>query len=206
MGGIRMIGQVGLQLPKLANGVPATESLGSLGEALVSEVLGRYYTLAYNGLVFTASHSAAQALSVNSGTFTGLAVANPTNSGKNLVLLDAGLAIAAAAGAVSTPRLGYATTVALTSGNAVGPTAAIVGQAGGVAKVGASCTFGATPTTLRALAGLQWITGGTSIAMLYSKDDIGGAIIIPPGQAAAIDSLVGVMSVCAWMTWAELPV
>lgn len=201
-----LTGQVGLQLPKLANGVKVTESLGTLGENYVSEVMGRYYTLAYNGLVFTASHSAAQALSVNSGTFTGLAVANPTNSNKNLVLLDVTIAIAAAAGAVSTPRLGYAATVALTAGNSVGPTAAIVGQAGGVAKVGASCTFGASPTTLRALAGLQWITGGTSICQLYSKDDIGGVIIIPPGQAAAIDSLVGVMSVCASMTWAELPI
>jgi hypothetical protein len=173
---------------------------------LVSEFNARYYNLAYNGLVFTASLSAAQALSVNSTTFTGLAVSNPANSNKNLVILDAVVAIAAVVGAISTPRLGYAAIVALTTGNAVGPTNGIAGGAGGVAKVGASGTLGAAAVTLRALNGVTWITGGTATAMMYSKDDIGGAIIIPPGQMAVIDALVGACSVIPSLTWAELPI
>jgi len=200
-------GQVGLQAPKLATGTNANLSLGSLGEGLVSEVMGRYYTLAYNGLLFTASLSAAQALSVNSTTFTGLAVANPTGSGKNLILLDMAVGIAAAVAAVSTPRLGFAATVALTVGNAVGPVAGIVGSGpASVAKVGASATLGAAPVTLRSLSGITWVTGGTPVAMIYSKDDIGGAIIIPPGQMAVIDALVAAATVIPSLTWAELPI
>jgi hypothetical protein len=199
-------GQVGLQLPKLATGVNAQFSQGNLGESLVSEVMARYYQLAYNGLVFSASHSAAQALSVNSTTFTGLAVSNPANSGKNLVILDVSIAIAAAVAAVTTPRLGYAAIVALTAGNSVGPTAAIVGNAGGVAKVGASGTLGAAPVSIRPIMGVDWVTGGTPVAMIYTKDDVGGAIIIPPGQMLTLDSLVGACSVLAGFTWAEIAV
>jgi hypothetical protein len=204
---IELVGQVGLQMPKLANGVNAPLSQGSFGEAYVSELMGRYYALAYNGLLFMASLSAAQALSVASATFTGLAVSNPAGSGKNLIILDAVVALAAAVTAVSTPRLGYAAAVALTTGNAVGPSAGIAGSgAASVAKVGASATLGAAPTTMRALMGVDWVTGGTPVAAIYAKDDIGGAIIIPPGQMATIDALVGACSVIPSLTWAELPI
>ena len=208
---IELQGQVGLQMPKLANGVNQQISLGSLGEILVSEVMGRYYTLAYNGLVFIASLSAAQALSVASATFTGLAVGNPTGSGKNLIVLDAGVALAAAIAAVSTPRLGYAAFVVPTAGNAVGPTSGLVGAgAASVAKVGASAALAAAPVTLRALAGIEFVAAGTqgsvTACQASAKDDIGGAIIIPPGQMATIDALVGACSVVPWLTWAELPI
>lgn len=200
-------GQIGIQAPKLANGTNAPASQGNLGELLVSELMPRYYALNYNGLVFTAANNAAQALSVNSATYTGLAIANPAGSGKNLVILDFTIGLAAALAAVSTPVLGYAATVALTVGASVGPLSTIVGAgAPSVAKVGASAALGAAPTVLRPVLGAQWVTAGTGEANIYTKDDIGGAIIVPPGQLICVETLVATMTVVAAFTWAELPI
>ena len=199
-------GQVGPQI--LSNGANASISQDKQGAASVSEFNPRYYGLNYNGYVFFAANTAAQALSVASATFTGLAVANPTGSGKNLIILDCTLGLAAALSAVSTPVLGYAATVALTTGNSTGPIglASLVGAgAASVAKVGASATLGAAPTVLRALQGFQWVTAGTGEAACYTKDDIGGAIIVPPGQLICVEALVAASSVIASLTWAELP-
>src|SRR6266853_5933299 len=153
-----------------------------LGELGVSEILPRYGALAWSGLVYFAANTAAQALSVNSGTFTGLAVANPSNRGKNLVIMDVTVGLAAAVSAVVVIVLGYAATVALTTGNSTGPKGlpVLVGSSGSsVANVGASATLGAAPTVLRPLAGVHWITTGASTANIYTKDEVAGAIIIP---------------------------
>jgi hypothetical protein len=180
-----------------------------LGEAAVSEILPRYGALAWSGLMYYTAHSAAQALSVNSATFTGLAVANPTGSGKNLIIVDAVCAIAAVgANAVMTPKLGYAATVALTQGNAISATGSpvLVGSSGSsVAKTGASGTLGAAPTTIRPLMGFQWITGGTGMWNLIAKDEIAGAIVIPPGQMLTLDALTAACTVLASFSWIEVP-
>lgn len=182
-----------------------------LGEAPVSQWLPKYGALAWSGLLYTVGHSAAQALSINSTTFTGLAISNPAGSGKNLVIVDASFGVAAALAAVAiVPRLGYAAVVALTQGNATSnkglPT--LVGSGGGsVALCGASGTLTAAPTTLRALGGLQWVTGaGGAGGQLYAKDEVAGAIIIPPGQMLTLDALVAAATVVASFTWAELPI
>src|SRR3979490_857714 len=177
-----------------AQSVAAVRSSGNpnvlqvqLGELGVSQVLPKYAALAWSGLLYTNGHTAAQALSVNSATFTGLAVANPANSGKNLVIIDATVAVAAVlANVAMVPRLGYAAIVALTQGNAASAKGlpVLVGTGGAsVALCGASGTLGAAATTLRPIAGFQWVTGaGGAGATLYAKDEVAGAIIIPPGQ------------------------
>jgi len=191
-----------------ASGSPNAMQL-QLGELGLSQVLPKYAALAWSGLVYTIGHSAAQALSINSTTFTGLAVANPANSGKNLVFIDAAASIAAApANASAVVRLGYAATVALTQGNANSAKGlpVLAGSGGSsVAVCGASGTLSATPTTLRPLLGIDWVTGA-QVGNLYSKDEIAGAIIIPPGQMLVMDALVAALSVVAGLTWAELPV
>lgn len=180
-----------------------------LGELAVSQVLPKYAAAAWSGLMFTVGHSAAQALSVNSTTFTGLAVANPASSGKNLVIVDSVVGLAAALAAVSTPRLGYAAIVALTQGNATSAKGlpVIAGTGGNsVALCGASGTLGAAPTTLRAMGGYQWVTAGTGEALIYVKDEVAGAIIIPPGFMLTLDALVAASTVIASVSWLELPI
>lgn len=192
-----------------ATGTPNT-LLAQLGEAAVSEILPRYGAMAWSGQLYYAANTAAQALSVASTTFTGLAVGNPTGSGKNLVIVDACVSAAAVgAVAVSNPKLGYAATVALTTGNSTGPKGlpALVGTGGSsVATVGASGTLGAAPAIIKPILGLQWITAGTGMWNLYAKDEIAGAIVIPPGQMLTLDALIAAWSVIASFSWMEVPV
>jgi hypothetical protein len=201
-----------------ANGLPSSKITGyqnilveRLGELPVSQWLPKYAAGNWTGFLYTIGHTAAQALSVNSTTFTGLAVANPAASGKNLVIVDASVAVAAVlANVAMVPRLGYAAIVALTQGNASSTKGlpALVGTSGGsVALCGASASLTAAPTTLRPLAGLQWVTGaGGAGAQLYAKDEVAGAIIIPPGQMLTLDALVAACSVIGSFSWLELPI
>lgn len=201
---------------QVAQAVAAVRSSGNqnalqlqLSEIGVSEVLPRYGALAWSGLCYYAANTASTTLSVASSTFTGLAVANPANSGKNLMILDVTCALAAAIPGVTTPVLGYAATVALTTGSSTGPKGlpVLVGTSGSsVANVGASATLGAAPTVLRPLIGGQWVTGTTGVGNFYTKDEVAGAIIIPPGQLICIQALVGALGVVGAITWAELPV
>lgn len=203
-------GQVNNSVPSArASGQP-NAMLAQLGELGVSEVLPRYAALGWSGLVYFGANNAAQVQSANSGTFTGLTIGNPTGSGKNLVIIDCTIAIAAAVGAVATPRLGYAAyTTGLNTGASTGPTGlpTLVGAgAASIAKVAATCTLTAAPTTLRPIMGLQWVTGGTTTANVYTKDEVGGAIIIPPGQMLTFDCLTAAATAICAATWAELPI
>jgi hypothetical protein len=173
---------------------------------LLSEANPRYYQNAYSGLMFFAANTAAQALSVASATYTGLAVANPANSGKNLVLVDAAFGLQTLQTGFSAVVLGYAATVALTVGNSAGPLSVIAGGgASSVAKVGASGALGAAPTIARIMAGAQWVTTGTTSNIQIVKDEIAGGLIIPPGQLVCIEAVTTAVSGLAHMTWIELP-
>jgi hypothetical protein len=177
---------------------------GSLG---VSEISARYYENAYRGNMFFAANTAAQALSVASATYTGLAVANPTGSGKNIILIDVGFGLQTLQTGFSAIVLGYAATVALTTGSSAGPLSTIVGGgAASIAKVGASATLGAAPTIARILAGAQWVTTGTTSNIQNVKDEIAGAIIVPPGQLICIEAITTAVTGLAHLTWMELPI
>ena len=193
--------------PSRSTGQPNLQQL-QLGEIGISEILPRSAALAWSGLVFYACNNAAQALSVGSSTFTGLAVGNPAGTGKNLVIIDVTIAQAAVgAAAVMNPKLGWAPTVTLTTTATNGPTSLLIGSGGGsIAKVGSSATLAAAPTIIRPILGQQWITGGAGMWGFYAKDTVDGAILIPPGQMLTIDSLIGAVSVLASVTWAELPI
>ena len=193
--------------PSRSTGQPNLQQL-QLGELGASEILPRYAALAWSGLVFYGCNNAAQALSVGSSTFTGLALSNPAGTGKNLIIIDVEISQAAVgAAAVMNPKLGWAPAVALTTTNTNGPTSLLVGSGGGsVAKVGSSATLAAAPTIIRPILGQQWITAGVGMWGFYAKDVVDGAIIIAPGEMLTIDSLIGAVSVLSSVTWAELPI
>ena len=182
---------------------------GKGGEGIVTELNARYYEQNYRGNVYFAANTAAQALSVASATYTGLAVANPIGSGKNLVILDAAFGLQTLQTGFTAVVLGYAATVALTTGNSTGPGGlpCLVGTSGGsVAKVGASAALGAAPTIMRVLAGAQWVTTGTTSNIQIVKDEIAGAVIVPPGQLFCIEAITTAVTGLAAFTWAELPI
>jgi hypothetical protein len=201
------MGNIGIQqgvIGKQTGQIP-TASGGEFGEVLVTELQPRYYQWAYRGNVFYGANTVAQALSVASATFTGLAIANPTGSGKNLAILQVGIAIDSATTGVGTARLGFAPTVALTTGNSTGPTGTptLLGTtAPSVAKVGASATLGASPTTLFPLIGVTATTAVTVVPATIL--DLAGSIIVPPGQLVTIDATGTAITAIASVVWVEI--
>jgi len=165
-----------------------------------------YMEMAYKGLMFYGANTAAQALSVASGTYTGLALANPTGSGKNLVLVDVAFALQTLQTGFSAIVLGTSATVSLTTGNSSGPSSCVLGSSfTSVAKVGASATLGGAPTIVRALAGAQWVTTGTTSNIQNVKDYLDGMIIVPPGQLVCIEAITTAVTGLAHFTWIEIP-
>src|ERR1039458_956141 len=78
-------GQSGKQV-----GQNLTAGFGEYSDLLVTELMTRYYENTYRGNAFIAATAAAGALSLTgTTTYTGLAVFNPANSGKNLALKTA---------------------------------------------------------------------------------------------------------------------
>ena len=68
----------------------AAVRLGKDGALAAQDAHGRYQEAVFRGAVFTACNVAAQALTVAlATTYTGLVIANPVGSGKNLVILSA---------------------------------------------------------------------------------------------------------------------
>jgi len=189
---------------------------GKLGEAIVSELNGRYYENAYRGNMFYAVNTAAQALSVASSTYTGLVLQNPVGSVKNLVLLEAYWATSIVPTGVGSVVLGWGTAqtagvpLVLTTGNSSGPNglSVLIGSGNkGVAQVGASCTYSvlgaaAAPTILRPLIGIA----GAGTNMLEYKDEIGGGLIIAPGYNVCIEAITTAITGFAYFSWAELAI
>jgi hypothetical protein len=178
---------------------------------LFSEFNGRYYNLGYNGLIFAATNSAAQAVSLTgTTTYTGLVVYNPTGSGKNLALLEAIYTPTILATGVYAMML-FSQPVALappalTVTNAAGPFSTNLNSgANSVAKVGSSCTLAANPVFLRPLYGFGWITAVAQNA-LGLKDEIAGGIIVPPGSAVGFVALTTTITGLGYLSWAELPI
>lgn len=191
---------------------------GRKGTGLVQDGGGRYEEAAYRGAMFYAVNTAAQALSVASSTYTGLVVQNPVGSGKNLALLELMWATTLTFTGVGAVILGWGGTtnagvpVALTTGNSSGPTglASLIGSnAASVAKVGASCTWavngaGAAPTFLRPMIGVPWIIAASQSWILH-KDEIAGALIIPPGVQVGIEAITTAVTGIGYISWEEIP-
>jgi len=99
---------------------------GQLGDAIVSELHGRYYETTYRGNSFLLSVSTAAAVTAYTGAAAGtpmLALFNPTGSGKNAVLNKAAIGNVVAASAAGTVAFGlyFGTTAAITQATTTAP-------------------------------------------------------------------------------------
>lgn len=200
-------GQVGDQ--SAVSGSSPIVRQGYTGELSVGDRHGRYMEAVLRGSVFFAANTAAQALSVASSTYTGLAVANPTNSGKNLVIIDVAFGLQTLQTGFTAVVIGTAATVVLTTGNSSGPggTNCLVSSGNAsVAKVGASATLGAAPVISRILAGAQWVTTGTTSNIQIVKDEVAGLLVIPPGQLVCIEAITTAVTGLAHITWEEVSI
>jgi hypothetical protein len=175
------------------------------GAGGVQDMGGRYEEAAARGALFYAVNNAAQALSLSgTTTYTGLTVANPTASGKNLALVTVAWHTTIVDTGVGSVDLATGTTVAQTAGSSTGPVPTLLGSgAASVAKVGASCTYAANPAFLRPGFGRPWITAVSQAFGSY-KDEIAGEIIVPPGQQVSFVAVTTALTGIGYISWEEI--
>jgi hypothetical protein len=187
-----------------------TAGFGEYSEMLVTELQPRYYENTYRGKKFSnlfASNALAAA-----GTSAIDVLINPAGSGVNLVLMDAYTAFTALT-AVATGTLcaiGWfaAAVIPGTIGTLQVPNNMLVGS---TQKSNAICaptaTIGVAASYVRTLASLYGDLAANDI--VGQHDDIGGAVIVPPGFGLAVYGVTGTVTdvtVQVSLTWDEIPV
>jgi hypothetical protein len=193
----------------VSEGIITPFRLGKTRQMLTSLAEGEYMDMLRRGNVFVAVNTAAQALSLNSATATGLILSNPTGSGKNIFLLELCIAPATAPAGASTLIVtgsnvpaNYAVThtTPLTIRNAfLGG-----GNATSIAFADSAATIPASPTIFRAVGGGPVATGTTQA--VFIRDQVNGALGMVPGTVISLQCLTTAISVVASMTWVEVPV
>lgn len=200
------------------SGTPQAFSSGWHNEMLVSELLPRYAAAVLAGSVFSASQTAPAALTAAGTTTTGIVLFNPLGSNKNLILLDAtvGVTPVTLATVHVDVILGGAQqlTGALTLTTSITIANNLIGSAtSSVAKAGTgSNTIANTPLGLRIIGSWEstvlTTSGGATASAAILKDEIAGAVIVPPGALVCTYGIGTVAdgTVEAALTWMELPV
>ncbi len=197
---------------------------GKQGDAIVSELHGKYYTQASRGNVYYASNAAVgAAFSIYNGTsYIGLMLSNPPGSGKLLSMIRVNLGLNTQASTAmatwgycwTTPTAGLIIgtpisalgLVTATRGSAI---CGLGGQGASVAGVATTATFSAagvfgwsgrnaafTPTNAAITVGMA--TNAT--------EDFDGTMIIPPGMIWTLTSnILSGWTACATYFWEEVP-
>lgn len=185
------------------------------GSLIVGSGLADYQELAYRGLVFQAANQGPGGTTTTvalATTYTGLCISNPASSGRNLVMLQCGVAVVGAPAALSTIGLmaGYAAAGVVTHTTPLVPLSSFVNTlvATGVAKADAAATLVGTPVLYMPF-GVTPITGATAQVINppvnLNMFDLKGVMILPPGAYVAIYTST-VLSIIGGFTWAEVPI
>lgn len=191
----------------LALGAPANVRSGAQGDQIISELHGRYYEQAYRQQLFMGCNSAATTTSVAlATTYTGLCLNNPAGNTKNLVLLKASVALAAAPAAIAPILLGtgYNAAGVATHTTPLVPFSTLIGTGPApTGKLDAACTLPTAPVYTMPMVG--GFTAAALPAVSPAVLDFEGSIILPPGAYAMILTVTAT-SLFAAMTWEETPV
>lgn len=178
------------------------------GALVTLDAHGRYQEAVVRGNVFLAANTATQALSLNSGTATGLILTNPAGSTKNLILLEVCVALASLPAGQSN--------LILTGNN--NPAAAIVTHTtpltvrnalmgSGLGAVGLADSAATIPNAniMRIIGGGTAATVATSTAFPpFIRDEIAGLIVLAPGTCISLQCLTTAITVVASMAWEEV--
>lgn len=181
---------------------------GRTGEAIVSELHGRYTEQASRGLVFSAANPAAQAVSVAlATTYTGICLTNPAGSGKNLAILRAGFSLTVAPAAIANLGLmgGFGavthTTPLIVKKNLIDNAM--------TASVGTSVALVDSAATIPTPVFLEGLMGGFTAAALPSSPvtpvPVEGSWVVPPGGFLAVFALTAVTGY-GHIVWEEVPI
>lgn len=191
----------------VANGANPTTRLGRNADQIVSELHGRYYEQAYSQNLFIGANTAATTTSVAlATTYTGLCLNNPAGNTKNLVLLKASVALAAAPAAIAPILLGtgYNAAGVTTHTTPLTPFSTLIGTGpAATGKVDAACTLPTAPVYTMPMVG--GFTAATLPATSPAVLDFEGSIILPPGAYAMILTVTAT-SLFGAMIWEEVTI
>jgi hypothetical protein len=184
----------GIGLPSLcdAEGILLTKNGG-----------GKYADAAINGRLFSAANQTPLNTSTTlNTTFTGLALANPTGSGKLLVLHEFGWALDQAAAGDAVLALGV-TSYSAEYAAAITPVCARYGYATSVAIVDNGATIVA-PTLIKIIGSIG--TNATTALTNPGLIDLGGSIVLAPGRVLVTDTTLamGATSIQFHFMWEEV--
>ena len=199
-----MLNQVTPGVRLYSDGDQAIARGGRQGEQMISQLHGKYYEQVYRGNVYSLNTqgtnvSTTAALAT---TWTGLGIANPTGSGKNLVLLMFCFTQFAAGAAGSVGILGG--TGALTA--TLTPQNRLIGAVNSSVARGSATDTISTPLYIAAYGSIGSVatTGYGLVPGIFI--DVAGSIVIPPGSF--IGSYTGVALTSAaniQYVWEEVP-
>lgn len=199
-----------------ANNAIVNGRSGQLGDAIVSELHGRYYETTYRGNSFLLSVSTAAAVTAYTGSAAGtpmLALFNPVGSGRNAVINKAAVAnvVAASAAGTVTFALYFGATAAITQATVVVPWSMNTQLQSGSVMTGfrnVALTSGSAASNLIPLASYYWATAAGAALVNNGVVDLEGSVIIPPGSYVALGGSAALTS-ATWvgsLQWEEVPV
>ena len=192
------------------DGILAPARLGDAFALATMDAHGRYYDAVRRGRVFFVTNSAAQALSTNSTTATGIILFNPLGSGVNLAILEVMIAptTVPAANSVAVLTGGVQNTIVTqtTTNVANGVTNALItGGQTSKATVGSSATIAtANIQRILPLSTAASTSAGTSWPP-FSKDETAGVVVLPPGSVTSLQAVTTAITVWGQITWEEIP-
>lgn len=190
---------------------------GRQGDAIVSELHGRYYEQTYRGNVFSLSVVAAAAITAYVGAAAGtpqIALWNPAGSGKNAVIISANYANVVAASAAGTVAWGlyFGPTAAITQATTSAPINMATLNAAGSVMTGfrnVALTSSTALTGVIPVGAYYWATAaGAALVSQPSEIELAGKLIIPPGAMLALGGSSALTS-ATWLgslVWEEVPV
>jgi hypothetical protein len=203
----------GQSLKTQAPGAPFPQD--QQGALLVTEYNPRYYQQAYLGQTFMLA-STAMAGTGFAGAAGGtplLGVWNPAGTGKNLIILQASVAVVATATGAGTTqfRLYGGPTAAITQATVTVPLNMLsLTASGSVAKgfVNAALTSSTAGNFLWSLGNYYWATAAGAVITPPLYQDFSGSIIVPPGAYLALGAVTILTSMTndASILWAEQPI
>lgn len=199
-----LLTEVKTGVQQLGPGATGPARGGPTGQAIVSNLGGRYAQSALDGTLFWGANQAAATWSVAlATTYTGLCLSNPAGSSKTLVLLKVGFALSAAPAAIASIGLisGFLSTGITAHTTALVPASSVIG--GGLNPVG---KIDAAATLVGSPAWMTQLMGGFTAAALPATSpaliDLEGSVIVPPGAYVAIGALTAVVGYASMM-WEE---
>lgn len=188
---------------KTEAGVGLPVLVDSSGKLITVPGGGKYADAAINGRLFSAANQTPVNTSTTlNTTFTGLALANPTGSGKLLVVHEFGWALDQAAAGDSVLALGI-TTYSAEYAAAITPRCARYGYATSVAIVDNGATIVA-PVLVKIIGSIG--TNATTALTNPGLIDLGGSIVLAAGYVLVTDTTLatGATSIQFHFMWEEV--